>query len=154
MDPQSNFKALPGKSMCALLKGTDLRCLNEEDCDLLKKAGIDCPYTFGASNGTSGNKGQSRGDSSSSSAMPAVYVVASVCVIVIVVFSLYFLKRRRRNRKVCKKFLEQVNFHSMFASGISICSSASINETGHKEDETSANLEKDVGRQAHSVLGF
>ena len=58
MDPQSNFKALPGKSMCALLKGTDLRCVNEEDCDLLKKAGIDCPYIFGASNGTNGSKGK------------------------------------------------------------------------------------------------
>ena len=97
MDPLSSYKALSGNNMCALLKGTDLRCLNEEDCALLKKAGIDCPYVFGASNGT---KGQSKSDSSSSATMPVIYGVLSVCVALAAIFVLYIIMKRKRKRKV------------------------------------------------------
>ena len=97
MDPLSGYKALPGNKLCALLKGTDLRCVNEEDCALLKRAGIDCPYVFGASNGT---KGESKGGSSSSATMPVVYGVLSVCVALAAIFVLYIIMKRKRKRKV------------------------------------------------------
>jgi len=95
MDPLSGYKALPGNKLCALLKGTDLRCVNEEDCALLKRAGIDCPYVFG-SNGT---KGESKGGSSSSATMPVVYGVLSVCVALAAIFVLYIIMKRKRKRK-------------------------------------------------------
>lgn len=102
MDPNSEFKPLPGSNLCALLKGSDLRCVNEEDCNLLKQAGIPCPYAFG---GTAGDKGKSKGggDDSSTVILPVAYGVASVGIAIIAVAILIFfvLRRRRRKRKVC-----------------------------------------------------
>ena len=114
MDPQSNYAALVGSKMCALLNGTDLRCVNEEDCVLLKKAGIDCPYVFGNSDGngdgTDGNKGKSRSDSSSGSTMPAVYGGVAACVALIIIIAILLLFNRKRHRKVCEVVLKQFCF--------------------------------------------
>ena len=103
MDPQLNYKALPGSNLCDLLKGTDLRCVNKQDCLLLKQAGIDCPYKFDETDGNAGNKGKSKGgNDNSSSTEPVIYGVVSVGVIIIIIAILVFfvLRRRQRKRKV------------------------------------------------------
>ena len=114
MDPNKDYLALLGSKMCALLKGTDIRCVNEEDCKLMAEVGIDCPYKFGnggtgkgsgsgSGSGNGANKGKSTGKKDESSApQPWIYGVSSVFVIaiVVIVLAIFVLRRRRTKRKV------------------------------------------------------
>ena len=116
MDPNKGYLALLGSNMCALLKGTDIRCVNEEDCKLMAEVGIDCPYKFGnggtgtgsgsgsgSGSGNGANKGKSTGKKDESSApQPWIYGVSSVFVIaiVVIVLAIFVLRRRRTKRKV------------------------------------------------------
>ena len=113
MDPNKGFIALPGNNMCALLKGTDIRCVNADDCKLMAEVGIDCPYKFGGGGnggtgtGTGSGSGASKGKSTgkkddSSGPQPWIYGVSSVLVIaiVVIVLAIFVLRRRRTKRKV------------------------------------------------------
>ena len=104
MDPSNNYQPLSGEKMCLLFKNTDLRCLTAEDCALLAKVDvtprIECPYTFGNSNG--GKTGKSKSSNTSGKGtQPWIYGVGSVFVIAIIVVMLVcFVLRRRKGKKV------------------------------------------------------
>ena len=42
-DVNSNFELLLASLYCPLLNGSDIRCINAEDCEILKRYQIDCP---------------------------------------------------------------------------------------------------------------
>ena len=106
MDPNSGYTALSGSSMCALLNGTDIRCVNEEDCKLLIQAGIECPYVF-PDIGKSGTGKRKAEDGQGSSPKPWVIGVGSVTVICVVAFLLicFVIRRKRSKRKVTFLFI-------------------------------------------------
>eukprot|EP00794_Sanderia_malayensis_P000604 gene604-1265_t len=110
MDPSNKYTALPWAKICPLLNGTDVRCVNEEDCKLLERYRVHCPFKFGtgANGGTSGSgtdapSGGTAGKSKSGDdkGKPWMYGLGSslVIAVAIVVLIVFLLKRRTKKKK-------------------------------------------------------
>ena len=102
MDPSSKYSAIAGDKLCPLFKGTDIRCLNQEDCKILEEAEINfkCPYTFTSAKG--GNTGKNEAGASKPQAWHYGIGAGAVIAIAIIVLVLLALRRRRKS-KVCKQ---------------------------------------------------
>ncbi len=75
--------------------------MNAEDCEILKKAGIECPYKFVSAddNATTG-KSKKNDVTKEAGAKPWMYGVGSAALIVVVVvlLSCFVLKRRQKKK--------------------------------------------------------
>ena len=100
MNEKSSFKFMIASNLCPRFKNTDIRCVNEADCVILKSAGIPCPYDFDT--GTSGETKGGNTDGSSSGMESWVYILIAAIVVLIIcaVIIIAYFKRHNSNIKV------------------------------------------------------
>lgn len=102
-DIHSNFEFLLASSYCPLLNGTDIRCINAEDCRILKRYGIEwngmeCPF----SPTPDGQIGVADGNKKDDDKMLLAWLIPVIVLIavLIVIARIFIAKRRYQYQKV------------------------------------------------------
>ena len=97
-DIHSNFEFLLASSYCPLLNGTDIRCINAEDCRILKRYGIECPF----SPTPGGQIGVADGNKKDDDKMFLAWLIPVIVLIavLIVIAWIFIAKRRYQYQKV------------------------------------------------------
>ena len=97
-DIHSNFEFLLASSYCPLLNGTDIRCINAEDCRILKRYGIECSISSTPGGRISVTDENKKDDEKMFLAwlIPVIVLIA----VLIVIASICIAKRRYQYQKV------------------------------------------------------
>lgn len=94
-DIHSNFEFLLASSYCPLLNGTDIRCINAEDCRILKRYGIECPTRDRQMGVADGNKK----DNDKMFLAWLIPVIVLIAVLIVIAW-IFIAKRRYQHQKV------------------------------------------------------
>lgn len=97
-DIHSNFEFLLASSYCPLLNGTDIRCINAEDCRILKRYGIECSISSTPGGRISVTDENKKDDEKMFLAwlIPVIILIA----VLLVIASICIAKRRYQYQKV------------------------------------------------------
>ena len=96
-DVNSDFELLLANSYCPSLNGTDIHCINAEDCEILKRYQIACPLfsTPVGQIGVNSENEKKDGKMFLEWLIPVIVVIA-----VIVIATLCIVARNRQHQKV------------------------------------------------------
>ena len=95
-DVNSNFELLLASSYCPLLNGSDIRCINAEDCEVLKRYQIDCPL-FPTPKGQIGVLDENNEEDEK---MFLAWLIPVIIIAIIVVAIIYVVARKMQHHKV------------------------------------------------------
>jgi len=99
--PSDNYQLTENSELCPKFDGTDVRCLNEQDCQILESVGMPCFPADSRQIGVAPVNKNGEGDGPASYTYIVPIAIAFLIVIVIV-FLLY--RRRSRPIKVITRF--------------------------------------------------
>ena len=93
-NPSNNYRLMENAGLCPKFDGTDVRCLNEQDCQILESVGMPCFPVDSRQTGVGPVNGD--GDDGPASYTYIIPVAIAILIVIVIVILLY----RRRSRPI------------------------------------------------------